>query len=164
MDDVSAKIITLFVLIILTLVFGCLPYFLVLRGSRSLLSSRFRDVAFACLNTFAGGVFLGTLLLHLMIEGGEEFEDWKKDAGWDNDFPLFNVFVFAGFLIVGLVEHFMNSCMNQHNRVHSHDAEAHNNSRDGIEDRGVAVNSRERNSQFLAPINYDHILIVWKSS
>ncbi|XP_005102657.1 zinc transporter ZIP1 [Aplysia californica] len=123
MDATIAKVITLVVLIILTIAFSCLPYFLVLRGSRSLVSSRVRDVAFACLNCFAGGVFLGTFLLHLMTEGSEEFEHYKTHVKWETEFPFFNTFVVAGFFLVALVEHFMHSCL-QHTHGESEDRES----------------------------------------
>ena len=145
MDDTSTKIVTLVVLIILTLVFGCAPYFLVLRGTRSMLSTRIRDTVFACLNCFAGGVFLGTLLLHLMIEGAEEFEAYKDHVKWDTSFPYFNTFVVGGFFFVGLMEHFMNSCLH-HNHSHNH---SHGDQQSTSEDREQLLphNSEESSQQ-----------------
>ncbi|CAG5133593.1 unnamed protein product [Candidula unifasciata] len=114
MDKLTAKLITLAVLIVLTVIFSVIPYFLVLRGSRSLVPNRRRDKVIAALNCFGGGVFLGTLLLHLMIEGSAEFDAYKSKAGWKTEFPLFNIFVAGGFFAVAFIEYFMHSRL--HNR------------------------------------------------
>ncbi|CAL1534849.1 unnamed protein product [Lymnaea stagnalis] len=111
MEPVIAKVITLVVLIFLTLLSSVLPYFLVLRGSHSLVSARRRDKIVGYLNCFAGGVFLGTLLLHLLTEGSEEFENYKKYANLDLQLPLFNIFVAAGFFLVAYIEIFMRNCL-----------------------------------------------------
>jgi len=115
MDDVVAKVIALVLLFGLTILFCCLPYYLVLRGARD---SRFRDVLLSYLNCFAGGVFLGTLLIHIMPEGEEEFENYKKSTDWDTEFPYYNLFIFAGLFIVALIEHFAHSFFHHNKDVH----------------------------------------------
>ncbi|KAK6967544.1 zinc transporter ZIP1 [Biomphalaria glabrata] len=109
MDPLYVKIITLGVLIALTLLLGVLPYFLVLRGSRSLISTRKQEKVIAYLNCFAGGVFLGTLLLHLLTEGSEVFEEYKSSINLHVEIPLFNIFVAVGFFLVAFLELFMRS-------------------------------------------------------
>ncbi|KAH9525514.1 hypothetical protein Btru_001600 [Bulinus truncatus] len=109
MDSTVIKIVTLVVLVVLTLISSVLPYFLVLRGSRSIVSARRQEQFIAYLNCFAGGVFLGTLLLHLLTEGSEVFEEYKNSINWHEEIPLFNIFVAVGFFLVAFVELFMRS-------------------------------------------------------
>ncbi|BFZ18421.1 hypothetical protein BsWGS_21460 [Bradybaena similaris] len=109
MDKLAAKLISLGALIILTITFSVIPYFLVLRRSCSLVSNRQRDMVIASLNCFGGGVFFGTLLLHLMTEGREEFEEYMTKAGWTTEFPLFNIFVACGFFAVAFIEFSMHA-------------------------------------------------------
>ncbi|GFN76734.1 Zinc transporter zip1-like [Plakobranchus ocellatus] len=104
MEIYISKILTAVVLFILTMVFSLIPYFMLLRGSRSVVSSRQRDRVIAILNCLAGGVFLGTLLLHILSEGSEEFEEYKEKVGLKTEFPLFNLFVAGGFFLVAFVE------------------------------------------------------------
>ena len=65
------------------------------------------------LNCFAGGVFLATFLCHILAEGGEEFDDYLEKAKIDMDFPLFNIFVAAGFFLVAFVELIASNLMTQ---------------------------------------------------
>ncbi|GFN76735.1 Zinc transporter zip3 [Plakobranchus ocellatus] len=104
MKQYQSKILTAVVLFILTMVFSLIPYFMLLRGSRSIISSRLRDRVIALMNCLAGGAFLGTFLLHILAEGSEEFEEYKEKAGWSTEFPLFNLFVAVGFFLVSFVE------------------------------------------------------------
>lgn len=117
MDKLAAKLITLGALIILTVIFSVIPYFLVLRRSSSLVSNRQRDVVIASLNCFGGGVFFGTLLLHLMTEGSGEFETYMSKAGWKTEFPLFNIFVACGFFAVAFIEFFMHAHLHRRNSL-----------------------------------------------
>ncbi|GFR58698.1 zinc transporter ZIP1 [Elysia marginata] len=104
MDLILAKILTAIFLFVLTLIFSFIPYFIVVKGSRSATAIQRRQWILGHLNCFAGGVFLATFLCHILAEGGEEFEDYKTKADIDMDFPLFNVFVATGFFIVAFIE------------------------------------------------------------
>ena len=104
MNLTLAKVLSAILLFILTMVFSFIPYFIVVRGSRSATSVQRRQWILGHLNCFAGGVFLATFLCHILAEGGEEFEDYKENAGIDMDFPLFNIFVACGFFIVAFIE------------------------------------------------------------
>ncbi|KAK3770126.1 hypothetical protein RRG08_007037 [Elysia crispata] len=104
MNLTLAKVLSAILLFILTMVFSFIPYFIVVRGSRSATSVQRRQWVLGHLNCFAGGVFLATFLCHILAEGGEEFEDYKENAGIDMDFPLFNIFVACGFFIVAFIE------------------------------------------------------------
>ncbi|RUS79137.1 hypothetical protein EGW08_013084 [Elysia chlorotica] len=115
MDVTLCKVITAILLFILTLVFSSIPYFIVARGTRSGRSAQRREWILGHLNCFAGGVFLATLLCHILVEGEEGFEDYKEKARLHTDFPLFNIFVAAGFFIVAFVEFVAHSIMAKKN-------------------------------------------------
>ncbi|KAK3778132.1 hypothetical protein RRG08_052279 [Elysia crispata] len=104
MDLVLSKVLTAILLFILTMVFSLIPYLIVVKGSNSAASTQRREWILGHLNCFAGGVFLATFLTHILAEGGEEFDDYKEQAKWDTDFPLFNIFVACGFFIVAFIE------------------------------------------------------------
>lgn len=115
MDLIVSKILTAIVLFLLTMLFSFIPYFMVLRGARSIVSARRRNGIIAYLNCLAGGVFLGTLLMHILTEGSEEFDKFKEHIKWETDFPFFNLFVAAGFFLVALVELFVHAQLHHHN-------------------------------------------------
>ena len=115
MEVVLSKILTAIVLFSLTILFSFIPYYMVLRGSRSLVSARQRDGVIAYLNCLAGGVFLGTLMMHILTEGSEEFDKYKELAGLKTEFPLFNLFVAGGFFLVAFVELFVHAQLHHHN-------------------------------------------------
>ena len=104
MDIDLAKILTAIFLFVFTMFFSLLPYLFIVRGSNSPNAVSRREWFLAHLNCFAGGVFLATFLCHILAEGGEEFEDYLEKAEIDMDFPLFNIFVAAGFFLVAFVE------------------------------------------------------------
>ncbi|RUS79139.1 hypothetical protein EGW08_013086 [Elysia chlorotica] len=120
MDVTLCKVITAILLFILTLVFSSIPYFIVARGTRSGRSAQRREWILGHLNCFAGGVFLATLLCHILVEGEEGFEDYKEKARLHTDFPLFNIFVAAGFFIVAFVELVAHKCIGAQNHENTH--------------------------------------------
>ncbi|RUS91877.1 hypothetical protein EGW08_000448 [Elysia chlorotica] len=114
MDALVSKIITAVILFIITIILSFIPYFMVLRGSSSIVSARRRNGIIAYLNCLAGGVFMGTLLVYILTEGFEEFEKYKKTAGLETEFPLFNLFVAGGFFLVASVELFVHAKLHHH--------------------------------------------------
>ncbi|KAK3793119.1 hypothetical protein RRG08_030202 [Elysia crispata] len=109
MEVVISKVLTAIILFVLTLVFSFIPYVMVLRGSKSVVSARRRDGVIAYLNCLAGGVFLGTLLMHILPEGSEQFDKYKDNVDLVTEFPLFNLFVVGGFFLVAFVELFVHA-------------------------------------------------------
>ncbi|GFR93650.1 zinc transporter ZIP1-like [Elysia marginata] len=114
MDVLISKILTAIVLFLLTIICSFIPYFMVLRGSRSIVSARQRDGVIAYLNCLAGGVFLGTLLMHILTEGSEQFDKYKETVELNTEYPLFNLFVAGGFFMVALVELFVHAQLHHH--------------------------------------------------
>ncbi|KAK7087586.1 zinc transporter ZIP1-like [Littorina saxatilis] len=104
MDPKVTKGVAIIILFALTVVFGWLPIWLHHRGTLSASASPRRKIVLDVLNCFAGGVFLGTCLLHLLAEGREEFEDYKKEVGLDVDFPVYEALAAVGLFLVAFVE------------------------------------------------------------
>ncbi|XP_067671305.1 zinc transporter ZIP1-like [Haliotis asinina] len=102
MDATTAKIIAIVILLFLTLLLGIIPYFIVKKG-RDVNASR-REKVLSLLNCFAGGVFLGTCLLHLMVEGKEDLEEGLTNAYNFTGYPMFEMLTGVGFFIIAGVE------------------------------------------------------------
>ncbi|CAH1783599.1 unnamed protein product [Owenia fusiformis] len=95
-----AKVIILGALFLLTLSIGLLPITFIKR-----LQSGGHKFSISCLNCFAGGIFLGTTLLHLLPEAREHLIDsLKNDLNIDTEFPVSEFLVCLGFFLVLIVE------------------------------------------------------------
>ena len=68
LNDIKAVCLVIFFLD--TVLFGLLPY-VIIKSTKSSRSKGFRATFLSYANCFAGGVFLGACLLHLMVEGRE---------------------------------------------------------------------------------------------
>ncbi|XP_067664329.1 zinc transporter ZIP1-like [Haliotis asinina] len=110
MDTTAAKIIAIVILLVLTLVLGIIPYFIIKKKLDTNTSSR-RERILNLLNCFAGGVFLGTCLLHLMVEGNEDLEEGLSNAYNFTGFPVFQTLTGVGFFIIAGVEQLAMLCM-----------------------------------------------------
>ncbi|GFS23868.1 zinc transporter ZIP1-like [Elysia marginata] len=100
-----AKVVMAIVLFILTVMFSFSPYLHFYIGLVSNISPALRNRVLTSLNCFAGGVFLGTLLIHILAEGAEDFDEYKERIDLDTDYPIFNLIVGVGFLLVAFVEY-----------------------------------------------------------
>ncbi|XP_033127827.1 zinc transporter ZIP1-like [Anneissia japonica] len=94
MDILVVKIIALFTLCLLSLLAGSLPLLCLRRRS-----PRLKTLLLFC-NCFSGGIFLGSFLLHLLPESQEKL----KDVFPDEDFPVSEALVAAGFFLILLIE------------------------------------------------------------
>lgn len=104
MDLNAAKGVSLVLLLVLTVVLGVLPVWLHHRGVLTSTGSRCRRLTLSFLNCFAGGVFLGTCLLHLLVEGREDMQRYLESVGVTDDFPYYETGVAVGLFLVALVE------------------------------------------------------------
>ncbi|XP_072032471.1 zinc transporter ZIP1-like [Amphiura filiformis] len=102
METTSAKILSLCILLVETCICGTLPLCLVncLRRAGTNIITRILELA----NLFAGGVFLATLLLHLMPEASETLQGALEDKGVDIHYPLSQLLVAAGFFLIAITE------------------------------------------------------------
>ncbi|XP_005101811.1 zinc transporter ZIP3 [Aplysia californica] len=113
MDDNSIKGICLSLFFLDTMFFGCLPYLLVGKSGSAVSprSARIRTTITSYLNCFAGGVFLGACLLHLMVEGRETLDEYFALANKDVDFPVYECVAAAGFFLIALIEQLAHKCL-----------------------------------------------------
>ncbi|XP_046336072.1 zinc transporter ZIP1-like [Haliotis rufescens] len=103
MDVIIAKVIAIAILLVITLLLGIIPYFIIKRGGDANASAR-REKVLSLLNCFAGGVFLGTCLLHLLVEGKEDLEQGLEHAYNFTSYPVFEMLTGAGFFLIAAVE------------------------------------------------------------
>ena len=101
MDTTTSKVLSICILLGETAICGLLPLCLLktLRRSGARVT-RILELA----NLFAGGVFLATLLLHLMPEAIETLVGAFEDAGMHVDYPVAEVLIAAGFFLIAAIE------------------------------------------------------------
>jgi len=95
MEEWIAKVICLVILLFLTMTFGLLP---------RLISTAGNEVWLSIANCVAGGVLLGTTLLHLVPETIEDVESGLKGLNYDTDYPIATLVIGAGFLLIVFIE------------------------------------------------------------
>ncbi|KAK0053019.1 zinc transporter ZIP1 [Biomphalaria pfeifferi] len=116
MDATTAKGLCILLLFLDTLLFGWPPYLLLRNnGRQSERAIQIRSTIVSYLTCFAGGVFFGACVLHLLAEGRGEMEDYFQKLKVDIKFPVFEVLVAAGFFIITLLEQLMHRFLS-----HSH--------------------------------------------
>lgn len=106
----TAKLVSLFIIFTLSLISGVLS----LVAVRCLLSrlgssDRFKKVI-SVLNCFSGGVFLATSILHLLPEARESMEHAKEHFNLKTEYPLTELLLGVGFLLVLTIEHAAHFC------------------------------------------------------
>ncbi|XP_050408709.2 protein zntD [Patella vulgata] len=110
----DAKLISLVIVLLISLILGNLPYLIIKRRKRVQGLGRRGDIILSVFNAFSGGVFLGTSLLHLMDEGREELEEaFKLYDLVDMKYPLFDVIVAVGFFAIVLVDFVAELCLHE---------------------------------------------------
>jgi zinc transporter ZupT len=56
------------------------------------------------LNCFSAGMFVSIGFIHMLPEAVEQYEEFVKERHWENAFPLPFCLMFAGYLLVLLVD------------------------------------------------------------
>ena len=182
MDTTTSKILSIFILLVETCICGLLPLCLLntLRRSGAGIT-RILELA----NLFAGGVFLATLLLHLMPEAIETLEDAFEDSGIHIHYPVAEILVASGFFLIAVTEQ-LAFCFHHtvpedcapslhHSSHHGnfHSSNAHDNTPHHIDERspllskaqhsragettGVTEDSCSHNAPVSIPDTHDHI-------
>lgn len=115
---VQAKVITMVVLFVVSLVLGLIPIWIVRRmrgkdGKNAQVSSTTRNILSALL-CFGGGVLMATSLIHLLPELHEGVTDLQSEGVLPDKLPLAEVFFSAGFFLVYLVEELVHMISDRH--------------------------------------------------
>ena len=101
MDVVAAKVVSIVTLFFLTLIFAVLPIRL---SSWSTSGGRWRRACTSLASCLSGGIFLGVALLHLLPEVREMFDYVLCKKELDIEYPLTEITVAGGFLIILVFE------------------------------------------------------------
>ena len=107
MEILKLKILALFVLFAVTVLFGLLPYALLRQSNASKSTrrrSKWREITLSFCSCFAGGVFLGTCLLSLIPEIRNILAELSNHYGIDSDYPNAELLVGVGFFCILVVE------------------------------------------------------------
>ena len=115
---ISLKIISLFVILIIGVIFGLLPYFIK--------SCRKNVDCLSLVNTFGGGLFLGIGLFHILPETNEKFEKYEKLK----DVPLSYFLAFISYALILFVERV---AFDGHSLIKNHEHDHKNNHEDNDE-------------------------------
>ena len=91
-ENITLKLISLIIILIIGVIFGLIPYFIK--------SCRQNVKCLNLVNTFAGGLFLGIGLFHILPEANEKFEKYKKLE----DIPLAYFLSFISYAVILFVE------------------------------------------------------------
>ena len=91
-ENLTLKLISLIIILIIGVIFGLIPYFIK--------SCRQNIKCLNLVNTFAGGLFLGIGLFHILPEANEKFEKYKKLE----DIPLAYFLSFISYAVILFVE------------------------------------------------------------
>ncbi|XP_061174180.1 zinc transporter ZIP1-like [Saccostrea echinata] len=110
-----AKIASIFILFFVTFLIGLLPLAMLKLFEKKLASQSKLKKWIGVLNCFAGGVFFGTAILHLLPESVELFEESVSF-----DYPIAEGLTGAGFFLILLIEHIIGTCGYGHSH-HMHD-------------------------------------------
>ncbi|XP_060068824.1 zinc transporter ZIP3-like [Ylistrum balloti] len=119
------KIVAIFVVFGITFLFGVTPIWLL-----KVLSSKMENLSrlqyiVSLTNCFAGGIFFGTAILHLIQESMEIVEEALPEV----EFPLSGVLIGVGFFIVLGIEHALGIFSKDDNNIlleHGHDHDPNN--------------------------------------
>ena len=120
MDTWIIKLICVIVILIITVVFGFIPFFILnrLQGQMEWRTSCPRaNFILGCLNSFGGGVFLGTAFFHLLPEVQEAFNKVFNQTALHPNFPVTEGVALVGLFVVMLLEHLVLTLQHHHNDV-----------------------------------------------
>lgn len=122
MDSVDlAKVISMVVLFVGTLILGLLPILIIrrmrIRSGNQEMSIRAKNILSGML-CFGGGVLMATALTHLLPELHEGFEELQTNGTIKSTLPMAEIVFSAGFFLVYLIEELVHVII--HRRSHRH--------------------------------------------
>ena len=127
---ISLKIISLFVILIIGVIFGLLPYFI--KSCRTNLD------CLSLVNTFGGGLFLGIGLFHILPETNEKFEKYEKLK----DVPLSYFLAFISYALILFVERV---AFDGHSLINNEQHDHKNNHEDNVEKKDKKKEIKKKN-------------------
>ena len=122
----TAKLSSLGILFIVSCVSGlALPYIILRILERKCQNSKVFKAVIGVLNCFSGGVFISTSLLTLLPEGRETVEKAYDAMGHDLMYPVTELLLGFGFILILIVESMTISCYQQKHKKRSKDSGEH---------------------------------------
>lgn len=113
----TVKLYSLGILFFMSSVSGLvLPYFILRILVRNCHNSKSFKKVLGVLNCFTGGVFIATSLLTLLPESREAAEKAFHVLGKDEDYPVTELILGFGFLLILLIENITVSCYDKHQK------------------------------------------------
>ena len=106
METLTSKVIIIFTVLVISLLFGLVPLKIVNKLKFTSHTSRSTTQrVISLLNCFAGGVFLATTFLHLLPEVKEGMEALLEERGVKTSFPITEFMVTGGMFVIMFIEH-----------------------------------------------------------
>ena len=106
METLTSKLIIIFIVLVISLLFGLVPLKIVNKLKFTSHTSRSTTQrVISLLNCFAGGVFLATTFLHLLPEVKEGMEALLEERGVKTSFPITEFMVTGGMFVIMFIEH-----------------------------------------------------------
>ncbi|KAK3099158.1 hypothetical protein FSP39_000284 [Pinctada imbricata] len=142
---VSAKIASTAIVLVVTALFGLLPL-CILRFLRGRTAQGRAGAVLSYMNCFAGGVFMGTAMLHLLAESEEEVKEALASNNSTSmiEYPITEVAISGGFFLILIMEVVVLRIMSGRSSgsgVHGH---AHTNYGTASELTGTQSRDKER--------------------
>ena len=106
METWLSKVIIIFIVLVISLLFGIVPIKLVNKLKMS--EHKYRSMTqktISLLNCFAGGVFLATTFLALFPEVKEMMDELLQKGGINTPFPITEFMVTGGMFVIMFIEH-----------------------------------------------------------
>ncbi|XP_071949828.1 zinc transporter ZIP1-like [Antedon mediterranea] len=112
MDEQGLKILSIFCLLLIAIIFGLAPLYCVWRYQDGNESNRFQ-VWFSFMNAFAGGVFMSIALLHLLPEVRELLENAFTANGKTYSYSWAELIASIGFFLIGFLDVGVEVCLDK---------------------------------------------------
>eukprot|EP00118_Oscarella_pearsei_P026423 m.778 g.778 ORF g.778 m.778 type:complete len:332 (+) comp4837_c0_seq1:11-1006(+) len=135
MDATGAKVLSLFLLFVISLLIGFFPLLF-----RKIFLKRKVKIALDFSSCFAGGIFLGTGLLHLIPDINKKFDAYYRKENVSVDYPVMQLCIGLGFIGVFLLDLGIPACKAKD------DPFGHHHLKEGKQTDGVNEKAAEENN------------------
>ncbi|VDH92454.1 zinc transporter ZIP1-like [Mytilus galloprovincialis] len=147
MDVVVAKILSLIILTVCTVLFGLFPCRLMQYFAKIIISKKkMFDYMISTMKCFSGGIFLGTCFLHLIPETRIKVGEVMMQIRSDSSYPVAELLTMAGFFGVIFTEHAIRALYKKVRRLTNRQNDW--NSNEILPTFGCGSNYRESQSEF----------------